>query len=207
VKWLAFVFGWWVYRPHSAFVAFVLRVKGVRVGKKFYIQGVPYLKIRGHASDIMIGDNVSIYGDVDIRNREAGKIIIDDNVSLDTSCRLVSANQATLHLRPGCHVGGYTIFNCGTDVTVGENTLIAAFCYVQSSNHGIARGTPIMSQPHTYGPIHIGRDAWLGGHVTVLPGVTIGSGAVIGAKAVVTDDVPADSIAVGVPARVLGTRC
>src|SRR5699024_584154 len=52
-------------------------------------------------------------------------------------------------------------------------------------------------------PITIGDNVWLGGGVTVLPGVSIGDGSVIGASAVVTRDVPAHTVAVGSPARVL----
>ena len=53
--------------------------------------------------------------------------------------------------------------------------------------------------------VHIGDDVWIGGNVTILPGVTIGNRAVIGAGAVVTEDIPADSVAVGAPARVIRT--
>ena len=53
--------------------------------------------------------------------------------------------------------------------------------------------------------VHIGDDVWIGGNVTILPGVTIGDRAVIGAGAVVTEDIPADSVAVGAPARVIRT--
>lgn len=53
--------------------------------------------------------------------------------------------------------------------------------------------------------VHIGDDVWTGGNVTILPGVTIGNRAVIGAGAVVTEDIPADSVAVGAPARVIRT--
>ena len=53
--------------------------------------------------------------------------------------------------------------------------------------------------------VTIGDDVWVGGNVTILPGVTIGDRAVIGAGAVVTEDIPADSVAVGAPARVIRT--
>lgn len=55
-------------------------------------------------------------------------------------------------------------------------------------------------------PIHVGNRVWLGSRATVLPGVTIGEGAVIAAGAVVTRDVPPYSIAGGVPAKVIGER-
>ena len=54
-------------------------------------------------------------------------------------------------------------------------------------------------------PVHIGKNCWFGANVTVCPGVTIGDGCVIGAGAVVTRDIPANSFAAGVPARVIRT--
>lgn len=52
-------------------------------------------------------------------------------------------------------------------------------------------------------PIHIGRNVWIGANATVLPGVTIGDHAVIAAGAVVTKDVPANTVVGGVPAKVI----
>lgn len=52
-------------------------------------------------------------------------------------------------------------------------------------------------------PITIGDDCWIGGHVVILPGVTIGQGCTIGASAVVTKDIPAWSVAMGIPAKVV----
>jgi len=206
MKLLAFIFGWWVYRPYSVIIAAILRMKGIKVGHRFYIQGVPHLKIRGKSEDIYIGNNISVYGDIDIRNREKGRIVIDDNVVIDNNCRFVAANNAVLHIQSGCRIGAYCIFNCGEDIAVGKETLFAGFCYVQSSNHGIRKDQPIKSQPHTYGKISIGKDVWIGGHVSLLTGVSIGNGAVIGANAVVTKDVTPYSISVGVPAVVIGER-
>ena len=51
--------------------------------------------------------------------------------------------------------------------------------------------------------IRIGNDVWLGANVTILPGVTIGDNVIVGAGAVVTKDIPDNSLAVGVPARVV----
>lgn len=206
MRFLAFVFGWWVFRPYSLLVGLVLRLKGVRVGRNFYIQGTPFLKLRGDPKNVIIGDNVRIHGDIDLRNRENGKIIIEDNVTFDTGCRLVAANDATLHFEKHVDVGGYCIFNCGTDVAIGQGTLLAGFCYIQSSSHGIKASQPIRKQPHSYGKIDIRREVWIAGHVTVLPGVTIGDGAVIGAKAVVTRDVQSNTIMAGVPAKPIGYR-
>lgn len=56
---------------------------------------------------------------------------------------------------------------------------------------------------HTALPVTIGNDVWIGGKATILPGVTIGDNVVVAAGAVVTKDVPANTIVAGVPARVI----
>ena len=92
-------------------------------------------------------------------------------------------------------------------VTIGDDALISMHCCILSSNHAIPpAGTIIRSLGDVPLPTKIGRDVWLGAGVTVLGGVTIGDGCVVGAGAVVTHDLPPNSIAVGIPARVTGTR-
>jgi len=206
MRFLAFIFGWWVYRPYSYLIRLLLTSKGIKVGKKFYIQGVPYLKIRGSSSRIKIGNNVTIFGNIDLRNRENGTIIIEDNVSFDTNCRLVAANNAILLLKEGSSMGGYCVFNCGTHVSVGRNTMLADNCHIQSSNHGMKKNKLIKLQDHSYGEIHIGDGCWLGHRVSVTLGVEIGDGAVIGAGAVVTKDLGNNTKNVGIPARKIGER-
>ena len=203
---LSLIFGWWIYKSYSKFISLVLKIKGIKVGGNFYIQGSPYLKIRGNPYNIIIDENVSINGNIDLRNRENGKIIISKDVTIDTNSRFVAANNATLNIGKGCKLGSYLIFNCGEDITVGEDCIFGGFCYFQSSNHGIKKDELIKYQDHTYGKIIIGKGAWFGARVTVLPGVTIGEGAVIGANSVVTKDIPSNSIAVGNPAKVISYR-
>jgi acetyltransferase-like isoleucine patch superfamily enzyme len=92
-------------------------------------------------------------------------------------------------------------------ITIGNNVRIAAFCVMISANHRFDDpDTPIRGQGMDPGPITIEDDVWIGARVNVLAGVTIGRGSVIGAGAVVTKDVPPYSVAVGVPAKVIGRR-
>jgi len=203
---LALIFGNWVYHIFSIFVKAVLLVRGVRVGRKFYVQGVPELIANGKTGNIVIGDNVRIMGRVQLKVRENGKIIIGDGCKLDRNTRFVAANEATLRIKRQTNIGANSIFNCGADVTIGEKCLIAGFVYIQSSNHGIQKGAFIKEQKHTYGKIVIGDDVWLGGHCFVNKGVTIGNGAVAGAGSIVTKDVPEYAIVVGNPAKVLRYR-
>lgn len=101
---------------------------------------------------------------------------------------------ARVFINSGCRFqdqGGIVI---GEDCLIGHNAVIATL------QHGMApseRGDLLPS------PVVLGRNVWLGANVTVLPGVTIGDDAVVGAASVVTKDVPAGAVAVGSPARVV----
>ena len=89
----------------------------------------------------------------------------------------------------------------GRQVAVGPGTVIRA------ANHCFARcDVPIMAQGHTPGRVIIDDDVWIGANCVITPGVHIGRGAVVGAGAVVTRDVPPFSIVGGVPARLIGWR-
>ena len=92
----------------------------------------------------------------------------------------------------------------GGEITIGDNCLISQFVSIIASNHSTARGVPMRDQPwHALrNTVHVGDDVWVGAHVVVLPGVTIGTGSIVAAGAVVTSDIPPNAIAAGVPARV-----
>ena len=206
MKFLALLFGSNIYKPYSALIRFILQLRGIRIGKNFYIQGVPMLKIHGKSSDIIIGENVSVLGNIDLRNRESGKIIIGNEVAMDTDCRFVSANNAVLRLENGCCLGNNCVFNAGTNITVGKNSLIAGYCHIQSSNHGISKNQLIKDQKHNYGEIDIGKDCWLGNRVIVTSGVKIEDGAVVGAGSVVTKNLESYTINAGVPTKFIRNR-
>ena len=83
---------------------------------------------------------------------------------------------------------------------------MAGYCYIQTSNHEIARNLPIQSQGHIQAPIVVGDDCWLGGGVFILSGVTLGKGVVVGANSLVNNDVGDYNIVAGTPAKVIGER-
>lgn len=103
-------------------------------------------------------------------------------------------------------IGRGTLFDIAGEVMIGDGTLIAPGCFITDHNHGINADSLIWQQPCVQKGVRIGADVWLGAKVIVLPGVTIGDGAVVAAGAVVTRDVEPMSIVAGVPARPIGTR-
>jgi lipopolysaccharide O-acetyltransferase len=95
-------------------------------------------------------------------------------------------------------------------LTIGNDVLIASKVFITDHNHGKYSGDD-QSSPHeapakraeVSAPVSIEDNVWLGEYVTVLPGVTIGKGAIIGAMSVVNKDIPPYTIAVGAPAKVI----
>lgn len=119
------------------------------------------------------------------------------------------------HIEPSFHCDyGYNIevgdnfyanHNCvildGAKVTFGDNVFIAPGCGFYTAGHPLEAAPRNEGLEYAY-PITIGNNVWIGAQVAVLPGVTIGDNAVIGAGSVVTKDIPANVLAAGNPCRV-----
>ena len=104
------------------------------------------------------------------------------------------------HTRVGLH---NTIIG---PVTIGSHVNMAQGVVVTALNHNFADPSqPIDMQGVNTSPIIIDDDVWIGANVTITPGVSIGAHSVIGAGSVVTHDIPAGSVAVGTPAKVMKT--
>ena len=135
------------------------------------------------------------------------------NVSLGTRCMVQQSVWFNLVSDGGSlSIGDHTFIGRGTEievsdrVAIGRNVLIAPNVYITDHNHGTGRGAPMNAQPCVAAPVKIGEDVWIGTQCVILPGVTIGDGAVVASGAVVTRDVPPMAIVGGVPARVLKFR-
>jgi acetyltransferase-like isoleucine patch superfamily enzyme len=162
--------------------------------------------------------------------RHPHKIRIGDNVVVDDNCLLDAKGDRNsgIAIGTGAFVGRNTILSCkGGDITldegvnlgfncevfsashvrIGARTLLAAYCYVIGGDHEYGDPvTPVLDQPRSSRGVAIGAGAWLGAGVKVLDGAIIGDGAIVGAGAVVRGEIPAQAVAVGMPARVVGSR-
>jgi len=109
-------------------------------------------------------------------------------------------------------VGDFTFIGNGTELDVleslrvGAHTLIAPNVFITDHTHNSAAGVRLDQQGSRSAPVTIGDDVWIGTRAVILAGVTIADGAIVGAGAVVTKDVAANSIVAGVPARAIGSR-
>lgn len=155
------------------------------------------------------------------------------SVGVGRACRIgrqaeLNASGGTIDLGNQVSVGPFTLIESrGGEVKVGHRTGIGPFCVLYGhggleigadcliashvvfvpENHRFDRvDVPMREQGGTRKGICVGDDVWLATRVVVLDGVRIGKGAVIGAGAVVTGDIPPYAIAYGVPAKVVGYR-
>ena len=134
-----------------------------------------------------------------------------DGCSLDRGVVLLCLGDAAgtdvrLSVGRGAYLNRGTFVDAVERVTIGRDVAIGPRCYITDHDHGTDPARTPLGQPMVSAPTHIGDRAWLGAHVTVLKGVTIGDGTIVGAGSVVTKSLPAGVVAVGVPARVVRHR-
>lgn len=93
-------------------------------------------------------------------------------------------------------------------VIIGNNVMMGPEVYIYTQNHNHQRtDIPMIEQGYEIEkPVIIKNDVWIGSRVTILPGVTVGNGSIIGASAVVTKDVPDYTVVAGNPARIIKNR-
>jgi len=136
-------------------------------------------------------------------------IALEPGVALDDGVVIITGGpqkRGKLTIGAGTYVNRYTIFDAHNELRIGRRVMIGPHCYFTDADHGTEPGSSVQSQPMWHAPLIVEDEAWIGAHVTLLPGVRVGKGAIIGAGSVVTRDVPANAVAMGVPARVVRNR-
>jgi len=173
-----------MYRLGIAYIHRTASIKGnVTYGKSFYAG--PFTQIcAGDNGNIIIGKHSTVEQGA-ILDSFGGSITIGDYTSINPYCILYG------------HGG----------LKIGNNVAIATHCVFIPANHNFdSFDTPIKDQGLNCNGIIIEDNVWFGAHCTILDGVTVHSGAIIGAGAVVSHDIPTNAVAVGVPARVIKIR-
>jgi acetyltransferase-like isoleucine patch superfamily enzyme len=121
--------------------------------------------------------------------------------------RILAANNAEIVIDSGSRIGLYSVLNGGDSIYVGKKTLISGFVYLQTSMHGFSdRDSSVQDQGYLHAPVRLEEDTWLGTHVVIMPGVTIGKGGIVGSNAVVNKDVDQYQVVAGVPAKPIKER-
>jgi lipopolysaccharide O-acetyltransferase len=147
---------------------------------------------------------------IDIR----GKKFIDFgfNITTGIGCRLEAFSEngkKTLHFGSNVQINDYVHITAMESVKIGNNVLMASKIYISDCTHGNYSGVENHSSPevppikrsYVCKPVVIEDNVWIGESVSILPGVTIGKGCVIGANSIVTKNIPPYVIAVGTPAK------
>lgn len=109
-----------------------------------------------------------------------------------------------------CNIGEHTHISAIDKIEIGNGLLTGQYVYIGDNSHGglsweEATTPPILRKLHSKGNVKIGRNVWIGDKAAILSGVTIGDNVIIGANSVVTHDVPSNTIAGGIPARIIKT--
>lgn len=212
--------GWGALARHEAIVLMAQHVPGAF---GFALRKLLYPLLLGACGrNVIFGQNVVLRHPHKIRI--GNDVVVDDNCLLDAKGEtnrgitigsgvfvgrntILSCKNGDIELADGANIG----FNCeifsASRVSVGRDTLLAAYCYLIGGDHDVGGGAgAVMAEGRRSRGIEVGAGAWLGAGVKVLDGANVGDGAIVGAGAVVREAVPAGAVAAGVPARIVRQR-
>jgi acetyltransferase-like isoleucine patch superfamily enzyme len=161
---------------------------------------------------LWVGKGVIFASDVVVEAFSERGVSLGDRVTVARGASLLASGVIRepgvgIRVGPDTAIGMHNVIWGQGGVTIGRDCLLGPQVLMVSENHTYADASrPVREQPGNRASITIGDDCWLGAGVKVLAGVTIGDRCIVGAGAVVTTDLAPGSIAVGVPARVVGQR-
>jgi acetyltransferase-like isoleucine patch superfamily enzyme len=153
-------------------------------------------------SDVTIGEYAYVHNGTD------RGVTIGSHCSIDRNVWLHCGETGFFSMGDYSYIGCNAVIGAGGGgIRIGSNVLIGQGVSMHSEKHLYeAADQLIRLQGVSFQGIEIGDDVWIGSRVVILDGVTIGTGAVVGAGSVVTRSIPAYRVAVGAPAKVIGSR-
>lgn len=152
---------------------------------------------------IQIGENVFIAPSAKLFAEPGRPIIIGDNSSIGADAVL----HGPIEIGQNVAINHHAVLDGGRrGIKIGDRSRLAAYSCLYAFNHGMDVNRPVMSQAVTSAGITLGEDVWLGAHVGIVDGVTLGDGAVVGMGSLVTRNVPPLAKVAGSPACIIGYR-
>lgn len=115
------------------------------------------------------------------------------------------SDEPVIRIGDGVAIRPYCTISAAESIVIEDDAVISSFTSVLDSDHTFGANPNVLYNPLKTAPVRIGRGCWIGERVGVLRGSTIGEFSVIGANSIVKGEIPPYSIAVGAPARVIGT--
>ncbi len=165
--------------------------------------GLSLARLRFHR--VEFGVRCDVRADARMLVARGATVRFGDGCVLDRGFDLECRGRITVG--PGTIFGHHCTVAADERVEIGRDCLLAELVSIRDHDHAFgAMDASIVRQGRSVAPVRIGDNVWLGAKVTVVKGVSIGDNSVVGAHAVVTRDIPPNSIAVGVPARVVAHR-
>lgn len=160
------------------------------------------LDLRMEAQDLCRQYSMTSLKDIEEKNSILNKLFgyLPEGLTIIPS--FICDYGKNIHLGKDIFINAHCYIMDGADITIGNNVFIGPYTGLYTSTH------PLDYKRRNAGlekalPIKIGNNCWFGANVSVMPGVTIGNGCVIAAGSVVTKDIPDNSLAAGVPAKVI----
>ena len=165
-----------------------------------------------HGQKIRLGDHVTIDDNVllDAKGEENQGLQIGDGTIISRNVML-SCKNGNITIGNRCTIGINSLVHAmpQSDVTLGDDVLCGAFCYFIGSGPYVTDALDVPFKKQGFQPqggINVAANVWLGSHVQVMDGVTIGTGSIVGASAVVNRSIQDYWVAAGVPVKQIKDR-
>ncbi len=207
---------WWDRQEHRAerklelLRGWLVKLRGARIGRRFGTGNNVRIE---YPRCLQAGDDVSIESNSFLHCLAARGVVIGSHTSFGRNLWLHCGGTAEDYTQGWFEIGDYSyigpngVMGAGGGIKIGSHVQMGPNVTITAENHRFDNADMRIDQQGVYHQgVVIEDDVWIGGRATILDGVTLGRGSVIGAGAVVTRSIPAFSIAIGVPAKVIRTR-
>lgn len=155
------------------------------------------------SGNVRIGNGVRIERLVELR----GNVTIGEGSVVGAFSILSTMPSGLLEIGKDVYVNAFSVIGAAQRVEIADHCIFAAYVQITDATHGIEDPDALTKNSSiSAAPVRIEENVWLGSGAMVTKGVTVGRGAVVGAKALVRSDIPPMAVAYGIPARVVRSR-